>query len=428
MANTLALQDIIQKIRIVKPKPLEGEAVSTTPYQSKKVTAMEDGIDLNHEDGGLIQYADISMLFVFRLDVDPNTWYIDLFVYGLPGAFRMSQDAIRYRQFLPETSSRGKDSFYEFILYLINQTDSLHVDDHTFNFLKTRKVASFPDFKLIEEHTKQLWSQVVSWMKFQCDQCGEIYWVDDAKVTAQGAKTKCVKCQNVITVRKRNKPTPLTVNAISKKIVCPHCQYENQEGAEFCVMCHNSLTEPPSKAPSPQKTPDAAKKKEKKASSSDMEEVPIEVSPPTKTEPKKVPPAKKKSSEIPNSLPETTYQKGKYRSFREIEYALQDDINTLKERFGWFTRFSMIMKLFGYLFLAAGVFLAIYLRFILSDPPPPEIYTTTQRWTFAGISAGIGLLLSLASFITSNIIAAALEIERNTRLTVILLQKLLNKE
>jgi hypothetical protein len=55
------------------------------------------------------------------------------------------------------------------------------------------------------------------------------------------------------------------------------------------------------------------------------------------------------------------------------------------------------------------------------------MYTTTQRWTFAGISAGIGILFSLASFVTSNIIVAALEIERNTRMTVILLQKLFNK-
>jgi predicted Zn finger-like uncharacterized protein len=429
MARALKLQDVNQKLRIVKPKPPGDAAVSTTAYQSKRVSALEDGINLNREDGGLIRYADISMLFTFRLDIDPNTWYIDLFVYGTPGAFRMSQKAVNYRQFLSDASSRDKDNFHAFVLHLIDQTDSVHVDDHTFDFLKNRKITSFPDFKLVEDYTKQLWSQVFSWMKFQCDQCGELYWVDDAKVSEQGAKTKCVKCQNIITVQKREKPAPLILKESPEKIVCPHCQYENQKGAEFCVMCHNSLTGAPSKTPqpSPRKARDTSRQKEETTPISITEEPAKEEAPPPKAKSEKAPPAREQLSEPLGLTSQPTRQKTPYRSFREIEYSMRDDVNTLEERFGWFTRFSLIMKVFGYLFLVIGVFLGIYLRFVLSDPPPPAIYTVTQRWTFAGIAAGIGILFSLASFIASNVIAAALEIERNSRMTVILLQKLLNK-
>jgi hypothetical protein len=65
----------------------------------------------------------------------------------------------------------------------------------------------------------------------------------------------------------------------------------------------------------------------------------------------------------------------------------------------------------------------------MKDPRPPEIpFTLEQRWTYAGISAGVGLLLSLASIITSNIIALTLEIERNTKISTLLLQKLVEKK
>ncbi len=71
--------------------------------------------------------------------------------------------------------------------------DSVYVDEHTVNS-SIEKIISFPDFQLYEDYTGQLWFQLITWIKFQCDQCGEVYWVDDAKISSEGAKTKCVKC------------------------------------------------------------------------------------------------------------------------------------------------------------------------------------------------------------------------------------------
>jgi predicted Zn finger-like uncharacterized protein len=416
MAYPPTLKDVTPKLRIVKPKAPGEKTVSTTAYQTTRVTALDNGINLNRQDGGLIQYADISLLVAFQLDVDPDTWYIDLFVYGQPGSFRLSQKAINYRQFLPEISQRSKDNFYTFLLHLISQTDSVYVDQHTLDFLKSKKMTSYPDFKLAENHTSQLWHQIISWMKFQCDQCGEVYWVDETKVTAQGAKTKCVKCQNIITVQKRAKPMPLKSKEERKKISCPHCQYENPEGSQFCVMCQKPLTaiEPP---PAPAE-PDQIRE----APSSERET-------PSARAQQETPPAKKEAFDLSGLPLQARGQKKPRLSFREIATSLQDDINTMQNKFAWFTQFSWIMKFLGSIFLVGGFLLGIYIRFVMKDPSLPEIpLTTDQRWTYAGIAFGVGILLSLASIITSNIIALTLEIERNTKITTLLLQKLVEKE
>lgn len=414
MAQSLTLEDVQPKLRMVAPKSPGDKTNSAPAYQSTRVTALENGINLNRRDGGLIQYPDISLVFAFQLDVDPDTWYIDLFVYGQPSAFRLSQKTINYRQFLPEVSQRSKDNFYAFLLYLIDQIDSVHVDDHTLDFLKTRKMTSFPDFKLVEDYTGQLWFQIVSWMKFQCEQCGEVYWVDDTKVTKQKAKTKCVKCQNVITVRKREKPIPLKPKEKQKKISCPHCQYENPAGSQFCVMCQNPLTtiRPPKVPTEPAKAQEPALSQKE-------------------PEPSKQGPAPPKQEDLDLSgLPlQARGQRKPYLSFREIALSLQDDINTLENKFAWFTQFSRIMQILGFIFFVGGILLGVYLRFVMKNPlPPTPPITLAQRWTYFGISAGGGLLLSLASIITSNIIALTLEIERNTKISSILLQKLVERE
>lgn len=417
MADTVMLKDVSQKLRIVQSKPPGDASVSTIAYQTSRVTPLENGINLNRTDGGLINYQDISMLFVFQLDVDPDTWYLDVFVYRQPGAFRISHKVITYRQFLPEVSQRSKDSFYAFVLHLINQTDSVYIDDHTLNFLKTKKIASFPDFRLVEEHTRQLWHQIVSWMTFICDQCDEIYWVDDTKIPETGAKTKCVKCQHIISVKKRSLPTPLRKEDTGQpqKVPCPHCQYENPKGAQFCVMCQNPLGElKPKAAPKPPREKSA----ELPASKQEQPLTEQKISLPS-AEPEPAP-----QEEIPR---EPWQQRRPSLAFHEIESTLQEDVTTLSNPFAWFSKFSLIMQILAFLFLFGGLLIALYIYFAYPDPPLPDVFSKSERLLSAGISTGIGVLMFLASMITANIISLTLQIERNTKVTTLLLQKLLDK-
>ncbi len=413
MAQSLTLNDVSSKLRIVQPKPPGDASISTVGYQTSRVTPLENGLNLNRPDGGLIEYQDISMLCAFQLDLDPDTWYLDIFVYKHPGAFRIPHKVITYRQFLPEVSQRSKDSFYAFVLHLISQTDSVYIDDYTLNFLKTKKIAGFPDFKLFEEHTRQLWHQIVSWMMFTCDQCDEIYWVDDAKIPETGAKTKCVKCQNIIAVKKRTAPTPLQKDAASRsqKDTCPHCQYENAKGAQFCVMCQNPLGEvkpKPVQKPAQQKSAVADTHQEQPEA--EQLAMPEPVTP------------------LLEEAPREAWQQRKPRlAFHEIEAALHDDVQTLPDRFAWFSKFSLVMQILAVVFLLGGIFMAFYIYFAYPDPPLPDVFTKNERLTAAGISTGIGILMFLGSMITANIIALMLQIERNTKVTTLLLQKLLDK-
>ena len=417
MAHALTLDDIRQKLRIVKPKAAEKDAPVTNAHLTTRVTALEDGLNLNRQDGGLVKFADLSLLLAFRLDSDPDTWYMELFVYGQTSPFRIPQKAINYRQFLPEISQRSKDNFYAFFLHLINKTDSAYVDEHTLEFLKSKKIISYPDFSLYEDYTRQLWFQLITWMKFRCEQCGEVYWVDDAKISPKGAKTKCVKCQNIITVQQREKPRPLAPKEQRKTSPCPHCGYDNSEGARFCVMCQKPLVDfipkvIPKAAPQPEPSPQVA-----------AEQPQEQQEPPTPPKPKASP-----SLELPGLPLQAREPRSPNLSLRELSSALQDDIKTLKNPFAWFTQFSRIMQWLGFVFLAGGILLGVYLYYVLPAPEPPKVLTDAQRMTYAGISVGIGFLLSLVCIIVSNIIALTLEIERNTRVTALLIQRLISKQ
>lgn len=422
MTQPLMLKNVQEKLRIVKPKTPGQEVPVSRAYQTTRVTSLEDGLNLNRQDGGLVKYADISMLLAFRLDSDPDTWFIELFVYGQGMPFRLSQKAINYRQFLPEISQRSKDNFLTFFLYLIDHTDSVYIDEDTLEFLTSKKIVSFPDFRLFEDYTRQLWFQLMNWMRFRCDNCGEVYWVDDSKISPQGAKTKCVKCQHVITVKRREKPKPLVSKEKRKTIICPHCQYENQEGAQFCVMCQESLVDFQKKTEAKIQT-----KVPSKTEVAEESESPATKKPSRKKESRaqKEPPSR---IELPATAPLQAREKWSPNfSLGEIATTLQDDIGTIENKFTWYTKFSKFMQVLGFILLAGGIVVGFYMYFALPAPLPPKVLTEPQRLNYAIISGVIGILASLISLIVGNIIALNLEIERNTRITVLLLQRLISK-
>jgi predicted Zn finger-like uncharacterized protein len=430
MAAPLTLQQLSHKLRIIKPKPGGQDLPPTKAYTTTRVTALDNGLNLNRQDGGLIQYPDISLMVAFQLDTDPDTWYVDLFVYRQPAPFRLSQKVINYRQFLPKVSQRSKDNFYTFLLYLIDRTDSVYVDEHTLEFLKNQKMTGFPDFSLFESYTRQLWFQIVSWMKFQCDQCNELYWVDDAKISEQGAKTKCVKCQNLITVKKRTPPQPIKApQEPQDTITCPHCQYENKKGAQFCVLCQQPLSpvrKPKQSAASRPRSaePRASEAGRPKASAKSSPAAPPPAAEKAQTPPEQVeaPPSMEAMLEMDGVPLQARGQRKPRLTFREIEEALEDDLNSMENKFAWFSQFSRIMQVLGFVFLIGGLLVGVYIYTVIPGIP------SGQRLPLAGLAAAAGFLLSLASIIVSNIIALTLQIERNTKVTTILLQKLFEKE
>ena len=303
-------------------------------------------------------------------------------------------------------------------MFLIQQTTSVYIDNNTLEYLKTGKIIGFPDFSLFENYTRQLWFQLINWMKFECDNCGEVYWVDDSKVSPQGAKTKCVKCQHVITVQQREKPTVLQEKIKRKTVSCPHCQYENTEGAQFCVMCQQPLVDFAEKA----------KKKSPARESAQEQEPPG----PQKETSDSAPQPVKATAEAPDlnldDIPlQARMRPAPNRSFQELANSLQDDMRTLDNKFSWYTSFALFMKVLGFLALSGGVLAAGYIFFVIPPPATAEMMTDAERvrYTIAAIAAGG--LTSLICFIVSNIIALNLEIERNTKFTFLLLQRLISK-
>jgi len=423
MAQPLTLASVRQKLRIVKPKTIQKDAPLTRANQTTRVTALDDGLNLNRHDSGVVKYADISLILAFRLDIDPDTWYIELFVYRQPMPFRLSQKTINYRQFLPEISQRSKDNFSVFLLYLINRTDSVYVDDNTLEFLSSGKIASYPDFKLFEDYTRQLWFQLITWMRFRCDHCGETYWVDEAKVSPQGAKTKCVKCQHIITVTRREEATTAQSKARQRTVSCPHCHYENLTGAQFCVMCQEPLVD--FNAQSRKLTPASSSQQKPSTAEQKKSSLPAEKSAASAGE------TSEKQVQIESDGSGIPLQARDKRipeySFRELATALQDDIKTLDHKFSWYAGFAKALQVLGFLFAVTGIFVGLYLVFVLPPPTSPEMLSEAQQSNYAILSVIMGFLASLVCLVVSNLIALNLDIERNTRITALLLQRLIIK-
>jgi predicted Zn finger-like uncharacterized protein len=126
----------------------------------------------------------------------------DMFVGGQSRPYRLRSDSIVYPQFLSKPKQKSVENFHQFLLHTIQQIDAVYLDQGTFEFLKNGKIPQFSSQQAVETHELNLWQQIVSMMRFHCEKCWEVYWVDNRKIPENGAQTKCAKCGNVIFVRK----------------------------------------------------------------------------------------------------------------------------------------------------------------------------------------------------------------------------------
>lgn len=105
-------------------------------------------------------------------------------------------------------------------------------------------------------------------MKIECPGCQAKFSVDDSKIPARGAKTKCPKCGGPIFIQKpepvfeqkpeqvfEQKPKPGQADFDDDRIACPSCGYRQKPGRE-CVSCgvvfeKLERRQPPESAPPP---------------------------------------------------------------------------------------------------------------------------------------------------------------------------------
>jgi predicted Zn finger-like uncharacterized protein len=126
----------------------------------------------------------------------------DLFIGGKSRPYRIMSDRIDYSQFFSKPLESSLDNFRQYILYIISNIDSVYLDQGTLNFLKTGKARAFSSQNDLEVHEKILWKQLMGAVRFQCENCWEVYWVDGGKIPEVGARTKCTTCGHPIFVQR----------------------------------------------------------------------------------------------------------------------------------------------------------------------------------------------------------------------------------
>ena len=204
--------------------PAKYQIGSVAPIEANKVLPLPDGLDLNRLSDPPLFFREIYVICVAQVTEltqrvkqekkrGGKVEYVkyqekhevvaaDIFLCGKSRPYRIATNNVAYPEFFPKPAQSMLENFRQFILYLIAQTDSVYLDQDTVNFLKTGKVRAYSEQAQIEAHEKIIWKQLIGATRVQCGQCWEVYWIDGAKIPPAGARTKCTKCGNALSVQK----------------------------------------------------------------------------------------------------------------------------------------------------------------------------------------------------------------------------------
>ena len=210
--------------------PAKYQVPSVAPLEANKVLPAADGLDLRRLNEAPISFNDISLICVYRLNerssAKPSSPGLrkkkkdaiqgssgsslemltaDLYLSGRSRPYRFTSNQIAYPKFFPSNlQANSLENFRQFIQFIIAQLSSVYVDQYTMDYLRSGKVHTFTSQENIAIHQKILWKQLKGAVRLTCGKCAASYWVDNQKIPAQGATSKCSTCGNPIAVKRRN--------------------------------------------------------------------------------------------------------------------------------------------------------------------------------------------------------------------------------
>lgn len=206
--------------------PAKYQVPSVAPREANKVIPFEGGLDLKRVSEAPILFDNIYAICVSQLQAakqkptsttrskDKKTTasstyadsqeviLADLFLAGESRPYRIASNRIAYPQFFSNLQRSSLDNFRQFILYIISNIDSVHVDQGTMNFLKSGKPRMYPSQDELKIHEKIFWKQLKGAVRPQCEHCGDVYWIDGTKIPEGGAQTTCARCGQPLLVKR----------------------------------------------------------------------------------------------------------------------------------------------------------------------------------------------------------------------------------
>ncbi len=230
--NTAPTIPIQKRLKLVPETdaPAKYDVPSVAALEANKVLPVPGGMDLKRLSEPPLMFADIYVICIFQLKQErpksvstsrkgkgkqetslfvssQEILFADLFMAGESRPYRIASNQIVYPQFLRKLHRSSLDNFRQFIFHIISQLYSVYVDQATMDFLQSGKIKVFSDQNELALHEKIFWKQLKGAIRFQCNHCGEVYWIDGTKIPAAGAKTQCVRCHKSLFVTPPEKTT-----------------------------------------------------------------------------------------------------------------------------------------------------------------------------------------------------------------------------